>query len=157
MFFAVGLADFDFFAAEMEVFVFGVADGPAAGMVVQIGQRSFAAVRMAAFDRHFGNRFELFFLCRFGTLFFFGLDRCRFFFFCRFGRNGFFFENFVFFLNRGRPSGELQAVNFADDGVFGNAERLPISPVVKPSCHIFLRSSTICSVHAMFFLLKLSF
>ena len=43
MLFAVGLADFDFFAAEMEVFVFGVADGPTAGMVVQVGQRSFAA------------------------------------------------------------------------------------------------------------------
>ena len=38
MFLTIGLSDFDFFAAKMEIVVFGIADGPTAGMIVKIRQ-----------------------------------------------------------------------------------------------------------------------
>ena len=38
MFFAICLADFYFFAAKVEIFVFRIAQRPAAGVVVEIGQ-----------------------------------------------------------------------------------------------------------------------
>lgn len=121
---AVGLANFDFFAAEMEVFVFGVADGPAAVWLSRSVSEVLPQCEWLLLTGILATGSDFSSFAGSGQLFFFGLDRCRFFFFCRFGRNGFFFGNFVFFLNRGRPSGELQAVNFADDGVFGNCERL---------------------------------
>ena len=132
MFFAVSLPDFDFAAAEMKVFVFGVADRPAASVVVQVGEHGFMFA-FGMFDMNgISNGFNPFpqsFRIRLCRGFRCGSNGFVLFFFRRgFGFGGFGGRNFggifaaVFFLDRRRTGRELQTVNLSDDGVFGNVQ-----------------------------------